>query len=62
MKAFHKYHKAALNGDKEAQRRLAQAHGYRASILDNPLMIKLLKRADIHVKHPLIRDEDSISL
>ncbi len=62
MKAFHKYHKAAKNGNKEAQRRIAQAHGYKPTVLDNPRLIALLKRADINIHHPLYSDQETLTL
>ena len=49
MKAIHKYKTAALRGDREAQRRIAQSRGYKFSIHDMPHMIALLKRAGIEL-------------
>ena len=49
MKAIHKYHKAARNGDREAQRRIEQSMGYRTTIYDMPKMIALLYRAGIEI-------------
>ena len=62
MKAFHKYNKAAKSGNREAQRRIAQAYGYKPTVLDNPRLIALLKRADIHIHHPLYADQETLTL
>jgi len=49
MKAIHKYKQAAQQGDKEAQRRVAQSMGYKHSIYDNPKLITLLYKAGIEI-------------
>ena len=49
MRAIHKYKTAALRGDREALRRIAQSRGYRFSIHDMPHIIALLKRAGIEL-------------
>jgi hypothetical protein len=50
MKAIHKYNTAALRGNREAQRRIAQSQGWRPTIHDNPAMIALLKRGGIEIE------------
>ena len=47
MKAIHKYKHTATNGNKEAQRRIAQSFGYKMSIWDSPQLLALLQRAGI---------------
>lgn len=49
MKAIHKYKQAAQQGDKEAQRRVAQSMGYKHSIYDMPKLITLLHNAGIEL-------------
>jgi len=49
MKAIHKYKQAAQQGDKEAQRRVAQSMGYKHSIFDDTKMMALLYRAGIEI-------------
>jgi len=55
MKAIHKYKHAARQGNKEAQRRIAQSHGYKFSIWDMPHMITLLERAGIHLDYVSVK-------
>ncbi len=70
MKAYHKYKHAAKQGNKEAQRRIAQSYGYKYSIYDMPDMIKLLYRAGIEIDNvdyskdsvEVLTDENSITL
>lgn len=50
MRAIHRYQRAASNGDREAQRRIAQSLGYKHSIHDHPHMIALLQRAGIEIE------------
>ena len=57
MRAIHKYKHSAQQGNKEAQRRIAQSYGYKYTIADAPLMQALLQRAGIEHK-----DVDTISL
>ncbi len=47
MRAIHKYKHSAQQGNKEAQRRIAQSYGYKYTIADAPLMQALLERAVI---------------
>ena len=47
MRAIHKY---KHNRTPENKRRVAQSVGYKHSIYDQPLMIELLKRADIDIQ------------
>jgi hypothetical protein len=57
MRAIHKYKHSAQQGNKEAQRRIAQSYGYKYTLADTPLMQALLQRAGIEHK-----DVDTISL
>jgi hypothetical protein len=57
MRAIHKYKHSAQQGNKEAQRRIAQSYGYKYTLADAPLMQALLQRAGIEHK-----DVDTISL
>jgi len=59
MKAIHKYKTAALRGNREAQRRIAQSQGWRPTIHDMPHMIALLKRGGIEIETHL--NEETIS-
>lgn len=45
MRAIHKYKHSAQQGNKEAQRRIAQSYGYKYTLADAPLMQALLERA-----------------
>lgn len=47
MRAIHKYKHSAQQGNKEAQRRIAQSYGYKYTLADAPLMQVLLERAGI---------------
>lgn len=49
-KAYNKYRVAAKNGDREAQRRILQSHGYKLSIMDMPHYINLFARAGIMIE------------
>ena len=62
MKAQHKYKTAARNGNKEAQRRIAQSFGYRYTIHDAPLMQALLERAGITLDSEPRLDTDTVTL
>jgi hypothetical protein len=49
VKAYHKYKWAALKGNPEAQRRIAQSRGYKFSIYDMPgSWFNLMARANIY--------------
>jgi len=62
MKALHKYKTAARNGNKEAQRRIAQSFGYKYSIHDAPLMQALLERVNIQTQPEGHLDTDKVIL
>jgi len=66
MRAIHKYKHSAEQGNKEAQRRIAQSMGYRISIWDMPHMVELLKRSDIDISkstdNTIMADTKTISL
>lgn len=58
MKAYNKYKVAAKQGNREAQRRIAQGYGYKISIHDVPLMRSMLESVGVSVGS----DTDLISL
>ena len=45
--------------NREAQRRIAQSHGYKTTIHDMPHMIALMKRAGIEIESPYDTPEET---
>ena len=65
MKAYNKYKVAAKQGNKEAQRRIAQSYGYQHTLLDQPDMVGFLNRAGVVLYNELpegYSDKDRLSL